>query len=202
MSPIAQDQLHQSPSISASPHTGVTGPVFQEDPANNRIFSLLRTLIGKPTLAKLVRRLEVNPQDYTVPLDCSILPNQSAESLKMLYLARPRVSQYALIAMILDRTENLEVLDLERLADRQIWRHKYDALRYCCNKYLVQQLFCDHAATEPMFARDLSAIPGLSKLKELNLNGAPLEFSWCMLPQLTTIRLATLPLRISTSPHP
>jgi hypothetical protein len=36
----------------------------------------------------------------------------------MLRLARPRAAQCAIIAMILERTENLKVLVLEWLADR------------------------------------------------------------------------------------
>jgi hypothetical protein len=91
--------------------------------------------------------------------------------------------------MILERTENLEVLALELLADRQTWRRKNDPMRYRFDNYAVEKLFGPYSTHASRFGRDTSNIKGLQKLKEFRFGGAPLELSWCILPSLTTLRL-------------
>jgi hypothetical protein len=96
---ISQERLYRAPSIPAS---------LSPSPQVSKAAALLRALIKHPGLAKLVRHLEVQPQrSYEVFDHATILPDQSAAAMQVLECIQPRISQYAILAMILERTENL-----------------------------------------------------------------------------------------------
>jgi len=179
--PIGQEWLYRSPSIST------TSADFYDD----RLPSLLRTLVEKPGLAKLIRSLEVHPQDRTETFDYSILlPGQSASNLELLELARPQVTQCAIIGMLLKRMENLEVLHVEMVVESTPELHKHNPDRYNVGTgpMLAVELFGRGIMKEEQRGNVLSRIPALQALKEFRQNGGIFDNWWSSMPSLNTLR--------------
>ena len=179
--PIGHEWLYRSPSISASSAS------FYDD----RLASLLRTLVEEPALAKLVQSLEVHPQDRAETFDYStLLPGQSASNLELLELARPRVTQCAIIGMLLKRMENLEVLHVEMIAESKAELHKYNRDRYDIDAgpILAAELFGKGNTKEEQRGSVMSQIRALQTLKEFRQNGGMYDKWWSSMPSLNTLR--------------
>jgi len=180
--PIAQDVLFRSPTIIPHPQ--------QSDRKDDRFAALLNALVKKPGLAKAVRSLELYPRYQDVPSDDNIFSRLSTNILRLLRVARPNVSEAAIVGTILDVVPNLEHLILDVLAaGYSFTRHAYDRERYPETGYPIEHLFGPHSDPGRPFDRDISHIAGLKKLTVLELRGGDLEWAWCQLPSLKKLRL-------------
>ncbi|KAI4953178.1 hypothetical protein J4E86_006719 [Alternaria arbusti] len=141
------------------------------------IAALAHILAQKPELGKIVRSLELHPEDRMVTVEPSLM---SPQGPLMPHSSLGRVNECALVGFILEQTSELEVLKLEVLAEEQSYRHEYDYQRYTDAISPFEMIFGPQSSSYP---------EGLAKLKELHFNAQVFEWSWCELPSLKVLHI-------------
>ncbi|KAI4644444.1 hypothetical protein J4E93_006347 [Alternaria ventricosa] len=167
MEPVARDLLWRA--------VRVPDRTLPNEPSG--IAALAHILVQNPSLGKLVRSLELHPEDRMVTVEPSLM---SPQGPFMPHSSLGQVNECALVGFILEQTSELEVLKLEVLAEKQSYRHEYDYERYTDAISPFEMIFGPQSSSYP---------EGLAKLKELHFNAQAFEWSWCELPSLKVLHI-------------
>ena len=186
--PIGREMLYRAPIFRAttSPFYPNLPNLVQGDP----LTLFLRTVVARPDLAKLVRRLGVQPQHQSIPPDwVAQLPANTTKELQARdYSDAQSISQCAIVALVLERLENLEALSIDMIADDQGWRHEKDEQRYRLGSMPFEDIFGRESKVTQL--KDVMArVRVLRKINELRLDGCCFEYWWCSMPSISYLRL-------------
>lgn len=182
--PIAQEHIYTLIQISTTVYDA-------HGDKDTPLTDLFRTLIKNSKLASFVRQLEVHLQERYVEMDyTSLLPDQSEEALQILRTARPHVTQYAIVALILERTENLRLFDYESVTTSADHPSEYDQ-RHFDLWSLADVLRGPYSSSEAWSACTFPHVRGLLNLEEIKFRGGCVDFTLVSLPSLKKVSIGS-----------